>query len=1033
MKKILQFIVTPNKNGRLILFFLAFLPVVAPVNASEITSTTPISLIQTDRKVTLNVTEASLRTILLDIQQQAGTAFAISEEVYRDFPARTINLKEVTVEEALIALTRGSGYAYRLVNGQIVIEKAARVPSQPLTKVTVRGQVLSSATRQPLIGANVFVPGTTNGVATDTEGNFTIAAELTQPLSVQFLGMRPATRIVTPALATQMLLIELEEDAFTVEDVVVTGVFDRSQESYTAAVATFRQEDLVRVSNQNVITALGNLDASFQILENLEFGSDPNRLPDIQMRGASNFTDMKYKYQTSPNQPLFVLDGFETTLQKVLDLDMNRVASITLLKDATAKALYGSKGANGVVVIETVIPETGRMKVTYTGDVSVSIADLSSYKLTNAAEKLELEKRAGVYTSGSPATQQILDERYHELLNEVLRGVDTYWLKVPVRRGVDHKHSLYLEGGDQAFRYGIDFAYNKIAGVMKGSDREVISGGMNLQYRTGKFIFRDQLSVNFTKAHDSPYGTFSEYTKLNPYWRSHEPDGSVREILGTYNLANSQGTTPIYNPLINATLNTINRSSSMDITNNFYVEWLAFPGMRFKGRFGLLAARSDSERFLPRDHTEFRDITIDSEDYFKRGRYTMGNGKAFDYNADISANYSYFLNKHHLYANVQYSVSEKNSDFITFQAVGFANNKMDYIAQAKQYPETSSPSGAESVTREMSVVGSLNYSYDNRYLADATLRTNGSSLFGLDNRWELYWSAGVGWNLHNEKFLEAVPDVEKLRLRASTGYSGSQNFKTYQAYATYKYYNESYDNILGAYQLALANPNLKPQRTQDHNIGVDVSVLRRFDFSFDFYIKNTDLMLTPVTMPPSVGFSEYTENLGKVRNTGFESRINYRIIRNSSSQTYLGDIFQNKIDYLLIGKLVGDHRTDIPDVGNGQVTVGVSISPLVIGIQAEQVEMDIGPQGQRLAADNPVVFLAQYLFFEFRIVNQRVQIGYRLVQVDPYGVDIGPYRIVGVAVPAQVVGSGGRGGDVSAAAPFLCQQPYGTECKFPSV
>lgn len=841
------------------------------------------SMAQGSARVNLEQKNATLPEVFEQVRRQTSLSVIYSNDDVGSIGKKDYVVRNATVDQAMSQILRGTGLEYELSNNVIVIRQApARTVQTPAT--VIRGRVRVADTGAPLAGATVMIVGTTTGTLTDANGRFELRAATANPvIRVSYVGYEPHDATYT---GTELNIV-LATSSTEMETVVVTGIFDRVADSYTASVTTFKKQDLERVSNQNLITALGNLDASFQIIESLEYGSDPNRLPDIQMRGSSNFTDMRDKYQNNPNQPLFVVDGFQTTLQKVLDMDMNRIASVTLLKDASAKALYGSRGANGVVVIETVVPGEGRLKVTYTGDMTVNVPDLTSYDLTNAAEKLELEKRAGVYSSGNAVTQQILTENYNILWNEVLRGVDTYWLSKPLRTGLDHKHSLYLEGGDDAFRYGIDISYNKVEGVMKGSDREVIAGGMNLQYRYGNFIFRDQLSVSFTKANNSPYGAYSEYSKLNQYWRAYDEDGTVREVLGSYNLANSQGSTPIYNPLINAGLNTIDRNSSMDVTNNFYAEWMAFEGMRFIGRFGLLAGRRDTEVFLPRDHTVFRQITIDSEEYFNRGRYTMSNGKSFDYTADISANYSRQWDKHLLFANAMYSTGEKNSDIVTFQAVGFANNKMDYIGQAKQYPATGSPVGSESVSREMSFVASLNYSFDERFLADATLRSNGSSLFGTKNRWNTFWSAGLGWNIHKEKFLAGVDAIERLRLRLTTGYTGSQDFNTYQAYATYKYYNESYDNIIGAYQIALANPNLKPQRTQDNNIGIDVSLLRRLDFSIDFYVKNTDDMLTPVTMPPSTGFNEYTENLGKVRNTGFEAKLNYRIISNAERQTHL--------------------------------------------------------------------------------------------------------------------------------------------------
>lgn len=848
----------------------------------------------TDR-VTLNMKNASLSEVFNEIKRQTHLSFMFSNDDLKDIKRKDVQMKNVTVDEAMKKCLEGTGLEYELTNNVVVIRKSA-AKMEKAQQVTLSGTVRDKD-GQTLPGVSVVIKGTSLGGATDIDGKYRFTVPLTKDMILvfSFVGME-TKEVVYKGEST--LNVTLNSDITEMAEVVVTGIFTRKADSYTGAVTTIKKEELQRVGNQNVLQSLKNIDPSFQVLENNEFGSDPNKVPDIQMRGASNFSDMKDKYQTNPNQPLFIVDGFEQSIEKVMDMDMNRVASITLLKDATAKALYGSKGANGVVVIETVTPEVGKMRVSYSGNLSIQAPDLGSYDLANAAEKLEIERRAGVYTDklGRPDVQQQYDEKYNEYYKEILRGVDTYWLEKPLRVGVGHKHSLNFEGGDDIIRYSIDFSYNKVAGVMKGSDREVISGGFNFQYRYGKFLFRDQLSVTFNKADESPYGAFSEYAKLNPYWRAYNDDGSIREVMGDYQIANMQGSHPIYNPMINASLNTKTSTSYTDITNNFYAEWDAFEGMKVKGRFGLVSSKNDSEVFLPRDHTSFRDISPDSEDYFNRGKYTKGNGTRLDYNVDLSANYSKLFGKHLLFANAQWSISQKKSEMVYFQAQGFANNKMDYITNAKEYV-SGSPYGNESVVRETSVLASVNYSYDDRYLLDATYRANASSLFGADKRWGSFWSAGIGWNIHKERFFEGVSFLEKLRLRASTGYSGSQNFNSYQAIATYKYYNESYDNIMGSYLISLVNPELQWQKTQDNNFGIEFSMLNMLDVTFDYYIKNTENLLTPVSLPPSAGFDSYVENLGETKNRGVEAKVNLRAIRDTKREMYLsvfGSLMHNK-------------------------------------------------------------------------------------------------------------------------------------------
>ena len=205
----------------------------------------------------------------------------------------------------------------------------------------------------------------------------------------------------------------------------------------------------------------------------MRFRSDPNRTPQIQLRGQTSFTNLQGDYQGNPNQPLFILDGFETSIEKVYDLDMNRVQSVTLLKDAAAKAIYGSKAGNGVVVIETVQPKTGELRVYYNGSVNFEAPDLTGYNLMNAAEKLAFEKERGLYDGAHNGAEGLLerDRLYQELYSRVTNGVDTYWLSQPLSTGVDHKHSLSIEGGDNRMRYQAGISYNNLE-IGRASCRE---------------------------------------------------------------------------------------------------------------------------------------------------------------------------------------------------------------------------------------------------------------------------------------------------------------------------------------------------------------------------------------------------------------------------------------------------------------------------------------------------------------------------------------------------------------------------------
>ena len=232
---------------------------------------------------------------------------------------------------------------------------------------------------EPVPGATVMVKSTRQGTISDVNGHFSIRVKKGDILNISFIGMITQTFVYEGQNNT---MITLKENVAEMEEVVVTGTFTRKANTYTGSVTTVSHEKLQSVGNSNIISSLKSIDPSFMIMDNLDLGSNPNALPDIQMRGQTGFSDV-VSGQTNPNQPLFILDGFETTLTKILDLDMNLVQSVTLLKDATAKAMYGAKAGNGVIVVETKRPEEGKMRVSYNGNLSVEMPDLTSYNLCN--------------------------------------------------------------------------------------------------------------------------------------------------------------------------------------------------------------------------------------------------------------------------------------------------------------------------------------------------------------------------------------------------------------------------------------------------------------------------------------------------------------------------------------------------------------------------------------------------------------------------------------------------------------------------
>ncbi len=776
--------------------------------------------------------------------------------------------------------------------------KTVRVERQnPLGEGLLIKGTVKDESGEPLIGASVYVLETKAGSMTDDEGKFSLTVPQGEAVTVRFsyLGMKTLTKNYDGKRNYIHEVIAMTEEGNMIDEVVVTGLFDFKSSTFTGSTATYSQEELKLVGNSNVLKVLQAIDPSFIVDMNNINGSNPNYMSDITIRGNASFGGLQGDYQGNPNAPLFIVDGFESTQEQVFDLDINRIVCVTVLKDGAAKAIYGSKASNGVIVIETKQPEPGRLRITYTGDLNIEVPDLTSYDLCNAREKLQVEQNAGRYTSTAPYYQALLDEQYNSIASNIARGVNTYWLSQPLRTGVGQKHTAYMEGGTQELRYSASLMYNDIKGVMKESDRKTLSGNINLSYRYKAWMFRNSLTVTGNRADDSPYGTFSEYVGVNPYYSAHDDNGNIQKVLGTYTSPGANGsTTTYYNPLYNAYIGTKNFSKYTEVVENFYLEYNPIEDLRFTARIGYTHQNNKREDFYPGDHTRFNDWTGDR--YFQRGSYYINNGESNSLSIDLTARYSHQWGKHLFLTNAAYSLQSSSSTNEGMTAWGFLNNHVDYITFAKQYAEDGKPSGSESRTRSIGITGTANYSYDERYLFDTSIRFNGSSVFGSDNRWGTFWSLGTGWNLHKEQFMSSVKWLTLCKFRITYGLTGNQNFSPYQAKATYKFYdNIIYDNISGAYLMGMPNPNLKWQQTGDFTTGLDLGIARKFNLRFDFYNSRTKDALIAMSIPTSTGFTTYMENLGNVENRGIEATMSWRFYQKGQSyMSVTGSIAHNK-------------------------------------------------------------------------------------------------------------------------------------------
>ena len=837
------------------------------------------------QRATIKLDNVDLQVAFNEIKQKMGYTFVYNDQVVKNVGKVSVNVTSSDIKYILAKCLEGTSLDFYIEDNIVVIKSKAEQARETERKpVTVKGKVVDEK-KQPLPGVTVLLKGTTLGVTTGGEGDFSIVITDTTKaeLVFSFIGMVSQT-IPYKSIPKGEWTIVLKDDVQEMDEVVVTGIYSRKKESFTGSSTTYTAKELKTIGNQNVLQSLKTMDPSFAIVENNQFGSDPNRLPDINVRGKTSVIGLTQEYEVDPNQPLFILDGFETTLKTISDLSMDRVQSITVLKDAAATAIYGSKAANGVVVVETKAPAPGTLRLTYNGNLNLSFADLSDYNLMNSKEKLEFERLAGYYgdlDANGEIESEYYQRLYYQRLAEVKRGVDTYWMSEPLRFATSHSHNLFAEGGDDRMRYGLGFSYNKTQGVMKGSDRDVINGNVQLLYRYKSLSFKNYLNLDYSMSLREKVA-FSKFSQANPYHRKKNEDGVVEQVLEIYTDSDANSPTYLqelknYNPLYDMTLGSSDETSSFGFTNNFEIDWQVFDGLRAKGRFSISKSTDRGEVFKSPNASDYAE-TASTE----RGSYQETIDENLSYDGDLNVTYAKLFNEVHMVNAVGgIRLASSKSQSSGYESIGFIDDRYSNPSFSSGYPTGGKPSYFTSEKRSASYYLNAGYAYDDRYLLDVNLRSDGSSVFGLSQQFTTTWAIGLAWNVHKEDFFQNQNWLNFLKLRFSIGNPGNQNFDAYISMNVYKYAT-GYPNPFGVSAIVSTwgNNDLDWQKTIDQNYGIDLAFLNnRLKVTVDYFYKNTDPLLVYVQTPTSTGTSTVPMNLGKQVSQGLTATLNYMILQ----------------------------------------------------------------------------------------------------------------------------------------------------------
>lgn len=782
----------------------------------------------------------------------------------------------------------------------------------------VYGRVIEKLSKEPMVGVTIRLDGHSTGVITDINGCYVLTLPEKGGLVIySYIGFETRKIKVTSRQKVNVQMVEATE---SIQEVIVTGYNSIQKESFTGNTTKIEKEDLLKVNPNNLISAIQTFDPSFRIQENLAAGSDPNSLPQFVLRGQTGIGETTLG-QTSTssisrevlsgnsNLPIFILDGFEVDVEKIYDLDMNSIHSINILKDAAATAMYGSRAANGVIVIERRAPEAGKFRVQYSGVLSAELPDLSSYNLMNAREKLETERLAGLYDSNTPEIDPYTNG-YYQRLNNVLTGVDTYWLSQGLRTALNHKHSIFIDGGENDVRWGVELGFRGTEGVMKHSSRKNANAAFYVDYRIGGLQIKNKVTYTYNKSTDVPFNSFSDYSHLLPYMRLYDENGDYVRRLEKFDGASGTQVNPLYE--INF-YNSFDHSGYDEVTDDLSLNWRITDGLRLRGQFSVLMRNSTGDLYKDPASASYSASTGNIN-----GEKTESTQKRTVIDGSLSLMYNNTFKGHNLNICLSSNMRQTQSTASETRYRGFPGG--DLVSSNYAAEVYGKPSSSDNTTRLVGALLTSNYTYNNIYLADLTGRIDGSSEFGSDKRWSMFWSTGAGINIHNYDFMKSNELFSMLKFRASYGLTGKTNFSLYSAKDMYQLQTDSwYPTGYGVFLYQMGNPNLKWERKYTLDYGVEIGLWHdKIYLKASAYDERTIDLITDYTIPSSTGFTSYKENMGKVKNTGVELELRARLYsdRNWLFQLY-GSFARNKNTIIEISQAMRDYNKRVEELFSG--------------------------------------------------------------------------------------------------------------------
>ena len=819
-------------------------------------------------KVTVMADKISTGKVINEIEKQTDYLFVYNVNEVNLKRTVQVNAENKSVAEVLNKVFEGTDIYYAMEGKNIMLmSKAKENSSVQQTENKIKG-VVKDTNGEPIIGANITVKGQSIGTITDIDGRFILEASTNALLQVTYIGYVSQELQVNNR---KEITIILQEDAKALEEVVVIGYGTAKKSDLTGSTAQIKPEALTASVVGNALESLQGKAAGVAVFND----NKPGASPSIRVRGSGSIT--------ASNEPLYVVDGFPLMDGNISDLNPSDIESMEILKDASSTAIYGSRGANGVVMITTKKGKSGTKNLSVNTSVGVQIPG----RLANliSGEDFINFMNAGYKNQGSNVPFPNNPSTY---------ATDTNWEKeILENSSLLQDYSITFDGSSNKTNYMLSTGFYNQEGLLKAQNYQKYTFHGNLQHSFNKWLTigaNTQFTYSIQDVFDSA---------LIDIYRYGWPTEKIKDEDGAYNIASMHNTYMLYpwNPVLD-----MNETTTRFTTNRFlgslFAEMQLTKDLKYRLSLGIDLKNTRKYNY------------VSSESAINKASGLKGNGynnwdKRFSKVMENILTYNHTWNKHRLTATAVYSWQDFTYEDINLSGSGFENDQTG--AWSMGLADKSSVSWATNKysNKLISFTGRVSYVYDDKYLLTATSRWDGSSRFGANSKWGYFPSVGLGWRLSQESFLKSNKVITNLKIRSSFGITGNQEIGNYKSLAqlTGSNYTDGSSVIYG-FKESIGNGDLKWERTTQLDLGFDLGLWNRMDIAFDYYIRNTNDLLYDVPIPSSSGYSRILSNIGKVTNKGWELSVGGTIIQNKDFNLYASANItynQNKIKELYGG------------------------------------------------------------------------------------------------------------------------------------